>query len=109
MPEFVLRVGGEAHALDCDAQDMRRLEDLAAELETRLAAFPQDVPAVRRLALTALSLLNECQQAGAAAARAHVEIDRLQDVLAAACQELDPAADSTDRGVLSLLRPQGAA
>jgi cell division protein ZapA (FtsZ GTPase activity inhibitor) len=73
--------------IECAPEEQRRLIDLAAALEARLARIPADADHVRRLVLTALSLLDETQAAGAALARAHEEIERLSDQLAEATAE----------------------
>jgi hypothetical protein len=82
--QAILRILNQDIRVDCAPSDQRRLEDLAAALETRLAAVPGDGDGCRRLALTALALMDEAQSANAALARAHCEIDRLNDLISEA-------------------------
>ncbi len=96
--QTLLRILNEEIALECAPAEQRRLQDLAVALNARLAGFSGDADGMRRLAITALSLLDETQAAGAALARAHAEIERLKDFAAEA-----PLA-SDDRGRLSALR-----
>lgn len=77
----VLRILNEEIAIDGAPEDMRRLQDLAAALDARLAGFSGGKDGYRRLALTALGLLDEAQVANAALARARCEIDRLNDII----------------------------
>jgi cell division protein ZapA (FtsZ GTPase activity inhibitor) len=82
MPEARITLLGRTLELPCAAGEERRIADLAAVLDARLAALAQsgDPDGVRRLASVALALLAENQAAGAALARAHNEIDRLNDL-----------------------------
>jgi cell division protein ZapA (FtsZ GTPase activity inhibitor) len=88
MAQAVFRFLGEDLTLECEPENLRRLEDLAAALSARLDAIADahggSAPARRVLALAALGLLDENQQAGAALARARAEIDRLNEFLAEA-------------------------
>ena len=79
-----LRILGEVIELECAPRDRRRFEDLAAALEARLSSFPDDGDANRRLVLAAIALLDETQAVGAALARAHWEIERLNELVAEA-------------------------
>jgi|CXWL01.1.fsa_nt_gi cell division protein ZapA (FtsZ GTPase activity inhibitor) len=81
MSEITLRILDQDIRFACAPEEERRLRDLAAALETRLAGFSGDGDGMRRLILTALSLMDEAQAAGAALARAHGEIERLNDLL----------------------------
>lgn len=102
--QTLLRILNEEIALECAPAEQRRLQDLAAALNARLAGFSGDADGMRRLAITALSLLDETQAAGAALARAHAEIERLND------STVEALLASDDRGRLSALRvKQGAA
>jgi hypothetical protein len=80
----ILRILNEEIPIDCCPGDRRRLEDLAAALEARLAGFAAEGDGYRRLVLTALALLDEAQSANAALSRAHCEIDRLNDIVSEA-------------------------
>ena len=101
---------GREFALDCAAHEQRRLEDLAHALDERLASFTGDPDAMRRLALAALSLMDETQAANAALARARMEIERLTDLLVDAKLAEQSAALTDDRGRLGVLRAsKGAA
>lgn len=80
MAEIVIRLGDHEIVLECAPHEQRRLGDLAALLESRLAVYGGEPDMLRRLALTALALMDEAQSAGAALARARVEIDRLNDL-----------------------------
>lgn len=82
MPEITLRILDSDIRFACALEEERRLRDLAVALEARLARFSGDGAGLRGLILTALSLLDEAQAAGAALARAHGEIERLGDLLA---------------------------
>ena len=85
--QAILRILNQDIRVDCAPSDQRRLEDLAAALETRLAAVHGDGDGCRRLALTALTalaIMDEAQSANAALARAHCEIDRLNDLISEA-------------------------
>ena len=102
--QAVLRVLNQEIAFDCAPQDQRRLEDLASALDARLAGFCGDADGIKRLALTALSLLDEAQAAGAALARARGEIERLNDLVAEARIEALPGQPADDRGRVGALR-----
>jgi cell division protein ZapA (FtsZ GTPase activity inhibitor) len=90
---IVLSIGGQEISLDCAPAEERRLRDLAAALEVRIAGLsaPRDI---RGFALTALCLLDETQAVRAALVRAQDEIERLTDMIAEA--RLAPAAISID-------------
>jgi cell division protein ZapA (FtsZ GTPase activity inhibitor) len=94
----ILRILNEDIRLECAPGEQRRLEDLADALERRLACFSGDTRGNRRLVLAALALLDEAQAANAALARAHCEIDRLNDIVADAALPLD------NRGRVNVLR-----
>jgi len=107
--QAVLRVMGEEIRIDCAESEVRRLQDLTAALEARLAAFTGDASAVKRLTIVSLSLLDEVQAKAAALARAHGEIEHLAEVLAQA--QIDAERDqpiSDDSGRISTFA-QGAA
>lgn len=93
MSEITLRILGEDIRFACGPGEEHRLRDLAAALEVRLGGFSGDGDGLRRLILTALSLLDEAQAAGAALARAHEEIERLNDLLAET--QPDPQPDAS--------------
>ncbi len=82
MPHTPITVLGRTIDVPCAAGDERRVADLAAVLDTRLAAVAAsgDEDGVKRLVSVALALLAENQASGAALARAHHEIDRLNDL-----------------------------
>ncbi|MDX2276110.1 MAG: cell division protein ZapA [Hyphomonadaceae bacterium] len=101
MAEITLRVGDQKVAINCAPHEQRRLGDLAALLESRLAVFAGEPEATRKLVLTALALMDEAQSAGAALARARAEIDRLNDL---GCGD---AEDAPVRPLASL--PEGLA
>ena len=63
--QVTLTILGRDYAIDCNASDQRRLEDLAHALDSRLAGFSADADAQQRLVLTALSLMDEVQVIGA--------------------------------------------
>ena len=108
--QAVLKLMGQEFTLECAPHDQRRVEDLAAALDARLAGFGGDAEGVRRLALTALSLLDETQVVSAALARAHCEIERLSDMLVEARLEAAPPMLDDERGRVGALRnQQGAA
>ena len=108
--QAVLKLLGQEFTLECAPHDQRRLEDLAAALSARLAGFGGDAEGLRRLALTALSLLDETQVAGAALARARGEIERLSDMLVDARLETEAVPLDAERGRVGALRNlQGAA
>jgi len=103
---------GHEIELACQPQEERRLEDLARALNARLAGFSGEPDAVRRLALTALALIDETQAASAALARARAEIERLTDMVVEAQLEAEQATpDTPDRGRVGSLRrvAEGAA
>jgi len=96
--------------IECEAHEERRLEDLARALNARLAGFSGDADAMRRLALAALSLMDEAQATHAALARARMEIERLTDLLVDAKLEQQAQALTDDRGRVGALRvSQGVA
>jgi cell division protein ZapA (FtsZ GTPase activity inhibitor) len=102
MAETKFRILGEDLSFECAPENARRLEDLAAALSARLDAIADAqggcADARRVLALAALGLLDENQQAGAALARARAEIDRLNEFLAEArakAANTDPSARIT--------------
>lgn len=106
----VLNILNERFALECAPHEQRRLEDLAAALEARLAGFSGDAGAMRRLVLTALALMDEAQATSAALARARGEIERLTDMLVEARLEAQaPAEDTDERGRVAALRAASAA
>ena len=82
MPAAHLRVAGQDFRLECAEAERRRIEDLAAALETRLAGLGGETGAMRQLVCVALSLLDEAQASAAALVRARGEIERLSDILA---------------------------
>jgi hypothetical protein len=100
--QTVLRILNEQISLECAPGDQRRLEDLAAALEARLAGFSGNEDGYRRLVLTAIALLGESQAAGAALMRAHHEIERLNDMVAEARLDQSPPPD--DRRLVNALR-----
>lgn len=79
MAEAKVTVLGRTITLPCAPGEEARLADLAAVLERRLASAEGGDEA--RLAQVALMALAEAQRAGAALARAHREIDQLNDLL----------------------------
>ncbi len=81
MPAILLKVLDQDIVLNCGAAEQRRLEDLAAALNTRLDGFSGDPDAMRRLVITALALLDETQATAAALARARGEVERLTDMV----------------------------
>jgi len=100
--QTILRILNEDIALDCAPCDQRRLEDLAAALETRLAGFSGDADGYRRLVLTAIALLDETQATSAALARARCEIERLNDI--AAETRVEAPVPLADRRLVNALR-----
>jgi cell division protein ZapA len=102
---------GHEIELACQPLEERRLEDLARALNARLSGFSGEPDAVRRLALTALALMDETQAASAALARARLEIERLTDMVVEAQLEAATAPDTADRGRVGSLRrvAEGAA
>lgn len=109
MPAILLRILDRDIRLDCAPHEQRRLEDLAAALNARLAGFSGEPEGVKRLALTALSLLDETQAKSAALARARDEIERLSDLLIEAHVAAAPNAPDEDLGRVASLAAQGAA
>jgi cell division protein ZapA (FtsZ GTPase activity inhibitor) len=110
MPAIQLNIQNEAVRLECAAHEQRRLEDLARALNARLGGFTGDADAMRRLALTALALLDETETKNAALDRARREIERLTDMVVEARLAAPPAHVDDERGqVISLRAHQGAA
>ncbi len=68
-------------ALECAPEQERRLRDLAAALEARLRALGAEKAGAEHLLILALSLMDEVQASRAALARAHGEIERLNDMV----------------------------
>lgn len=97
MSEITLRILDQDIRFACAPAEERRLRDLAVALEARLAGFSGDGDAVRQLILTSLSLLDETQAAGAALARAHEEIELLNDLLAETQPDPQPDAPRASR------------
>jgi cell division protein ZapA (FtsZ GTPase activity inhibitor) len=95
--------------IDCEERDARRLEDLAAALNERVAAGDGDE--TRRLVMTALALMDEAQTTCAALARARCEIERLTDMVVEAKLEAAGGAGTDERGRVGALRrvAEGAA
>jgi len=102
--QTVLHILNEEFRLECAPNEQRRLEDLAAALEARLAGFFGDAEGFRRLVLTALSLLDEAQATNAALARARCEIERLNDLVAEAGVAAAEPVALDDRGRVNALR-----
>jgi cell division protein ZapA (FtsZ GTPase activity inhibitor) len=103
---------GHEIELACQPQEERRLEDLSHALNARLSGFSGEPDAIRRLALTALALMDETQAANAAFARARAEIERLTDMVVEAKLEAERGApDTPERGRVGALRrvAEGAA
>jgi cell division protein ZapA (FtsZ GTPase activity inhibitor) len=105
----VVKILDREFAIDCEPRDARRLEDLAAILNARLAAGEGD--ATRRLVMAALALADEAQTTGAALARARCEIERLTDLVVEAKLEAAGGAGTDERGRVGALRrvAEGAA
>ncbi len=99
-----LQIDEQNLSIACNAHDSHRLTDLAALLNTRLAAYPCEMEMSERLALAALSLLDETQTRAAALVRARGEIDRLTDLLLEARVNAAPLAVDEDRGRVAALR-----
>jgi cell division protein ZapA len=77
-----VQVLGHVLRLNCPPEEARRLADLAAALEARVAALVACEPdSQRRLAIAALALMDDLQGAGAALMRARREVERLTDLL----------------------------
>jgi len=104
-----LRILDAEIVLECAPSEQRRLADLAAALEARLAGFSGDAAGLRQLAVTALALMDEAQATGAALARARGEIERLTDMLVEARVGCEPAATDPRGRVVALRAGQGAA
>jgi cell division protein ZapA (FtsZ GTPase activity inhibitor) len=102
----VIRVLGEAFAVECAPHEQRRLADLAAALDARAAACTgEDGSTMRRLVLAALALMDEAQATGAALARARAEIERLSDLVVEAQLEAAKSAPlGQDQGRVAALR-----
>ena len=105
MPAILLNVLGQDIPLTCAAAEQRRLEDLASALNARLQGFTGDADAMRRLAITALALLDETQTKAAALVRARGEIERLTDLVVEARMSASAAPPIDDeRGRVVSLR-----
>ena len=102
--QAVLKILDRELVIECSAADGRRLEDLARALNERLAGFSGDADAQQRLALTALSLLDEVQVIGAALVRARCEVERLADMLAETTCETPIVIANDERGRVIALR-----
>ncbi|WP_395645150.1 cell division protein ZapA [Terricaulis sp.] len=102
--KITIRVLNRDFQMDCAPQEQRRVEDLAKTLDARLAGFTGDAEGMRRLVLTSLALLDEVQATRAALARAHGEVERLNDMVAEARLETAEGA-----APLAAFRIQGAA
>lgn len=99
-----VQVLGRDYALDCEAVEQKRLEDLAKALNARLEGFSGEPDAMRRLVFTALALMDEAQASGAALARARSEIERLTDMVVEARLEAAGAGtDTSARGRVAAL------
>lgn len=105
MAEVIVKIQGQDVRIDCAPHEQRRVADLAALLESRLAVYAGEPEGMRRLVLTALALMDETQAAGAALARARAEIERLADLTAEPKTEIDSAQGC----VASLKQPAGVA
>ncbi|MGD9979438.1 MAG: cell division protein ZapA [Hyphomonadaceae bacterium] len=103
-----VKILGQDYAIDCAECDARRLEDLAAALESRLRNYGGDTEAKRRLVLTALGLMDEVQATNAALERSRREVERLTDMLVEAKIEAQTSppgkSDAPDRGRVGALR-----
>lgn len=82
---LVLTILDEEIVLESAPEEERRLRDLAAALEARVRALGAEKATSQSLLIVALSLLDEVQAARAALARAHGEIERLNDMVVDAC------------------------
>lgn len=102
MPAILLHILDQEIPLNCAASEQRRLEDLAAALNARLEGFSGDADAMRRLAITALALLDETQAKAAALVRARGEIERLTDMVVEARRTSAPEATEERGRVISL-------
>ena len=78
---LVLNILDEEIVLESAPEEERRLRDLAAALEARLKALGAEKATSHSLSIIALSLMDEVQAARAALARAHGEIERLNDMV----------------------------
>ena len=78
---LVLTILDEEIVLESAPEEERRLRDLAATLEARIRALGAEKATSQSLSIIALSLLDEVQAARAALARAHGEIERLNDMV----------------------------
>lgn len=107
--QAVLNVANQEFTIECADCDQRRLEDLAQALDARLARFSGDEDAMRRLVLTALSLLDQAQATSAALALAREEIERLTDMVVEARMDAQNVAVNDERGRVGVLVAQGAA
>ena len=107
--QAVLNVANQELTIECADCDQRRLEDLAQALNARLARFSGDEDAMRRLVLTALSLLDQAQATSAALALAREEIERLTDMVVEARLDAQNVAVNDERGRVGVLVAQGAA
>jgi len=110
--QTIVKILDREFSIECGEGDCRRLEDLARSLEARLAGFSGDEDAMRRLVVTALSLLDQTQAMSAALVRARGEIERLSDMVVEAQLEAAKAnaAVIDDRGRIDALRvAQGVA
>ncbi len=94
---LVLSVLGEEIALESAPEEERRLRDLAALLEARLRALGAEKASSEHLLIIALSLMDEVQAARAALARAHGEIERLNDMVVEARLAEAEAGDQTSQ------------
>jgi len=106
--QVTVKILGHDYAIECGECDERRLEDLAAALESRLQGFSGDTAAMRRLVLTALGLMDEVQATNAALERSRREVERLTDMLVEAkieAQGTPPGkSDAPGRGSAGALR-----
>jgi cell division protein ZapA (FtsZ GTPase activity inhibitor) len=107
--QAVLNVANQEFTIECADCDQRRLEDLAQALDARLARFSGDEDAMRRLVLTALSLLDQAQATSAALALAREEIERLTDMVVEARMDAQNVAVNDERGRVGVLVAHGAA
>ncbi len=78
---LVLTILDEEIVLESTPEEERRLRDLAAALEARAKALGAENATSQSLSIIALSLMDEVQAARAALARAHGEIERLNDMV----------------------------
>jgi cell division protein ZapA len=108
MPALLLRILNQDIPLTCAPSEQRRLEDLAAALNMRLALYSGDASAMRSLALTALALMDESQAKSAALERARAEIERLTDMVVEARLSAPAAALDDERGRVASLHAGAA-